>query len=259
MSPRPIRHRLWGRAMGQLGIGVVAVSLALMAVGSAIAHTGAPGTVNIAPSGLSVSASGTWTWGSQASATKLSYVGFAIDWGDLSSGNDVGPYHIGDGTPATNIVMQPTTPAQGTSGTWGPVTHAYAQAGTYTVCVIIYDLGTSKPFLASGYHGLTAAGVSRNTDNSVDKGNPVPALCGQVSIVGPSPSATVAPSTSASASGTTAATAEPSSSVLGVTSPPTSTGSPAVPDPGLPPLLLGLLFASAASSMLVFKTVRVRR
>jgi hypothetical protein len=254
MSPRPARRRPSRRVVGWLGIGLVSVSLAMVAVGSAAAHTGTGNGIVVTPAGLSVSASGTWTWGSQASASKLSYVGFAIDWGDTSSGNDVGTHHIGDGTAATNVVMQPTTPAQGTSGTWGPISHTYAQAGTYTICAIIYDLGTSKPFLASGYHGLTAGGPTRNTDNSVDKGNAVPAICGQFVVTGPSPSAvtTVAPSAST--------TVGPTSSVLGVTSPPTATATPLpAPDQGLPLIPLAFLLTSGAGSMLVFKTVRVRR
>jgi hypothetical protein len=171
-----------------------------------------------------------------ATASKLSYAGYAIDWGDVTSGNAVGTYHIGDGTPATNAILQPTTPAQGSSGSWGPVSHTYATAGTYTVCVIMYDLGEVKPFKTTGYHSLQAGGTGRNTDNSVDNKGQVPSMCQQIDVTQP--------------------TSSPFQSFRGITAgptttpPPTGTASlPSAPDQGVPMLPLFLLAGSCLASV----------
>jgi hypothetical protein len=246
MPSRPSR-----RGAQRLGIGLIAISLALTAVGTATAHTGSPTAITVSPtSGLAVQASGTWSWPAMASASKLSYVGYAIDWGDVSSGNAVGSYHIGDGTPATNVILQPTSPAQGSSGSWGPVSHTYAAPGTYTVCVIIYDLGLTQPFTTTGYHSLEAGGTSHNTDNSVDKNSQVPATCSPVVLVAPSSSPS--PTAFESFQG---ATSEPTA-----TPPATDAASlPSGPDQGVPALPLVLLFGSSLASVFVFKTSKVGR
>jgi hypothetical protein len=245
------------RRVASLGIPFAAISLLLVAAGVVSAGAGGPDPIQVhqtAP--LTVSASGTWSWPELASASKLSYAGFAIDWGDVTSGNQVGPYHIGDGTPATNIVMQPTTPAQGASGSWGPVSHTYAKAGTYTVCVIIYDLGQVKPFKTTGYHSLQAGGTGRNKDNSVDEKLDVPASCGTIDVTEP----TASPIESFQGE-----TATPFESFQGETATPDSTapttstaGDASAPDQGIPVPALLLLFGSMLGSILVFKTVKPR-
>src|SRR5664279_2870879 len=167
-----------------------------MAVGTAAAHTGTPNAMTVVPSGpLTISASGTWVWGGVASASTQSYVGFAIDWGDTTTGNAIGAYHIGDGTAGTNVIMQPTSPDRGSSGSWGSVSHTYAMPGTYKACVIIYDLGPTKPFTTTGYHSLQAGGLNHNIDNSVDHNLQVPTMCGRVDLTAPSasPSAVATP------------------------------------------------------------------
>jgi hypothetical protein len=213
----------------------------MMAIGTATAHSGSPDSIHVTVAGgLTVKASGTWSWAADAAPHELSYVGFALDWGEVSSGNAVGTYHIGDGTAATNVVMQPTSPAQGSSGTWGSVSHTYAKPGTYMVCVIIYDLGETKPFATTGWDSLKAGGTSHNTDNSVDGNHTVQAMCGQIEVTDPSPS--------------------PISSVLGVTSPPTSTVATLPSEDGGSPLLpLALLLISFLVSLFVFRTVKVGR
>jgi hypothetical protein len=165
-------------------------SLALIIAGMVSAGSGSPSNIVLdGQAGLTVQVSGTWSWPEMATATRLSYTGFAIDWGDVTSGNAVGSYHVGDGTAATNVVMQPTSPSQGASGNWGPVSHTYAAPGSYHVCVILYDLGEVKPFKTTGYHSLQAGGIGRNTDNSVDQNNQPSALCLDLPVVQPSPSA----------------------------------------------------------------------
>jgi len=259
------------RAAKRLGATLVAISLTLLAVGAASAHTGSPGTIVVTQSGsLGVNVSGTWTWPA-VTTSSTNYVGYAIDWGDVSSGNAVGTFHIGDGTPATNIVIQPTSPAQGSSGTWGPASHTYAKAGTYNVCVIVYDLGTTKPFLTTGYHSLQAGGTGHNTDNSVDHHQQVPALCAVFDATGstPTPGQTVEGATSQPTAGQTVAGATgqptPFQSFLGATSLPTSTPPPTAsavlpdpPDPGVSWLGLAILIGSLFGSIVAYKTSRLR-
>jgi hypothetical protein len=256
MSSRSSRRR----AM-RLGAGLVSIFLALAAAGLVNADTGTSGAVNVSRNGLAIQVSGTWSWAHNASNGKLHYAGFAIDWGDVTSGNQVGPHHVGDGTPATNVVMQPTTPDRGTSGSWGPVSHTYAQAGTYTACVIMYDIGEVKPFKATGYHSLQAGGTGHNTDNAVDEGNAAGVVCATFDVA---PIPTVAPpatptpvQTVEGVTATPTLAPTPFQSVQGVTAVPVSTAPPTATDSGsLPPsnggpavplLLLGLscLFAIA--------------
>jgi hypothetical protein len=250
--------------------------MAVLAVGTATAHTGSSNAITVIPTGpLTISASGTWVWGGMASASTMSYVGFAIDWGDTAAGNDIGTYHVGDGTPATNWIMQPTTPAQGSSGAWGAVSHAYAKPGTYTACVIIYDLGLSKPFATTGYHSLQAGGVNHNVDNSVDKGLATPAKCATFNVAAPPTTApttppttppTDPPSAGPSAAPTVAPTATAFESFLGATSNPTATppvtataSVPSGPDQGLPLMLFALLIGSLSTSGFVLKVAKARQ
>jgi len=254
---KTISLRVGRRAVRRLGAPVVAISLVLMAVGTVLADSPGPSTIHVTKTGaLTVQVSGTWTWPEMASAAKLSYAGFAIDWGDITNGNDVGPYHIGDGTSATNVVIQPTSPAQGPSGSFGPVSHTYAAAGSYTVCVIVYDLGQVTPFKTTGYHSLQAGGTGRNVDNSVDQKLDPPVQCATIEVTAPSPSATES---------FEGATATPFESFEGATAgpittpPPTSTAEPSSSDPGLPLLALAALFGSLLASALIARAARLNR
>ncbi len=246
------------QALIRLGIPIVAISLSLMAAGTVLAGSGTPDTVHVTQVGpLTVSAAGTWSWPEMATASKLSYTGFAIDWGDVTSGNAVGSFHVGDGTAATNVVLQPTSPAQGSSGSFGPVTHTYAKAGSYQVCAILYDLGEVTPFATSGYHSLLAGGPGHNTDNSVDSKQQVSGLCTSLDVTDPTPS----PFQSFQGE-----TATPFQSFQGETSNPTSTPPPTTTDNGssgptqsLPLLALAILFGSMLTSGFVLRMQRVRR
>ena len=204
--------------------GSASIVMALALAGPASAHSGHPVSISATVSGSSVEVSGTWSWKASGNDSVPSYVGYAISWGDVTSGNDVGSYHIGDGTAATNVVLQPTSPDQGTSGSWGPVSHVYAAPGTYTVCSIIYDLGEVKPFPASGQESLVAGGPNRNPDNSVDNGYEPGAQCTRVEIAAD-------PTATATATATATPTETPAQDVAGATAvaslantpPPTST------------------------------------
>jgi len=216
MASRASRQRAAG-----LGAGLMSIGLVLAAVGLVNAGTGAPSTIDVSRNGLTVSASGTWSWPEMDTNPKLSYTGFTVSWGDLTSGNTLGAYHLGDGTAATNFVSEIAT--QGDAGPWGPVGHTYATAGNYTICVIIYDLGEVKPFKAIGYHGLKASGTSRNSDNSVDKQSAPPVVCSTVNVVEETPAPTAQETQTASttpvASATPLASATPVASASPVASP----------------------------------------
>lgn len=238
------------------GAGLTGVALALAAVGLVNADIGTPTGISVTASGLTVHASGTWSWPAMAEAAKLSYVGFAIDWGDVTTGNAVGAYHVGDGTDATNEVIQPTEPAQGTSGIWGPVSHTYAGAGTYTVCVIIYDLGEVKPFKATGWHSLRAGGTDRNKDNSVEQDGTPPTSCETVDVsagssANPTLSTSATPSAFQSFEG---ATGEPIS-----TPPSTATGTDAPRSSGSDSSALLLLALSASFGLFALGPLGRRR
>jgi len=245
-------RRLW------FGASAVAILMAFTAAGTVAADSGGPGSIHVASTGaLSVSASGTWSWAEMATATKLSYTGFAIDWGDVTSGNTVGTYHLGDGTPATNFVMQPTSPAQGPSGSWGAVSHTYASPGTYTVCAIIYDLGQVTPFKSTGYHSLQAGGSGRNTDNSVDQDHSAPVSCTKVDVAAP------AATPFESFQGETATpfeSFEGETAVPSATPPVTATSNgTSSPDQGLPWLVLALTLGAISVLAVAARTAKVRR
>jgi hypothetical protein len=264
MSSRSSRRRVT-----RLGAGLVSIGLALAAAGLVNADTGSSSALNVSVNGLSIQVSGTWTWPSNAANGQLHYAGFAIDWGDVATGNQVGTFHIGDGTAATNVVMQPTTPDRGTSGSWGPVDHTYATAGTYTACVIMYDIGPVKPFKTTGYHSLQAGGPGHNVDNAVEHGNTAGAVCATFAVAAPTPVPTPTPVQSvldATATPAPASTPTPFQSVQGATAvpvasaPPTATSSGSIPPAnGGPALPLVLLALSCLFGAIAFKPVRAAR
>ena len=262
MSSRSSRRRV-----SRLGAGLVSIGLALAAAGLVNADTGTSSALNVSVNGLSIQVSGTWTWPVNAANGQLHYSGFAIDWGDVTAGNQVGTFHIGDGTPATNVIMQPTTPDRGTSGSWGPVGHTYAKAGTYTACVIMYDIGTVKPFKTTGYHSLQATGPGHNIDNAVEHGNTAGAVCATFAVNGATPVPTPTPAQSVlEATAIADPTPTPFQSVQGATSvpvataPPTATSSGSVPPGnGGPALPLVLLALSCLFGAIAFKPVRAAR
>ena len=258
MEPRP--HWRRGR---QLLAGTASVALAMLAFASiATAHSAKPASISVTASNLTIQVSGTWTWKAEPTDPLPSYIGYAMSWGDVTSGNDVGAYHIGDGTSATNVVLQPTTPAQGGSGSFGPVTHAYATAGTYQVCVIMYDLGETKPFPVTGQESLVAGGSSRNKDNSVDNGYDPGAQCATVQVTSPTPTPAATPTPTANATPTPFQSFAGETSVPGPTStpPPTSTQLPANTSSGSGPAVpLILLAFSSILGVVALKPVRVSR
>ena len=236
-----MRSRTFRQRVQVAVAGTASLVLALVAVvGLASAHTGKPASITASVSGNSVTVQGTWTWNSQATATAKYKIGYAIDWGDVTSGNAVSTFHIGDGTAATNVVLSNVSPSSGASGSWGPTGHTYTAPGTYTICVIMYDIGpvlaTSQP--TSGQFSSVAGGTGHNPDNSVEENMTPATQCTQVQVAAATATPTAVPtSTVAGATGTPVVTPIPTptpfQSFLGATAvpslaptlPPTSTDS----------------------------------
>ncbi len=134
---------------------------------TAFAGAGTPiGSVSVTTSGLTATLSGTWNWSELKSPCGPGTgpdraVGWAVQWGDRSTGNSLlskgsNPkqyFHVGTAT--DNTVQHSaansglgdcgTAPSGSTAaGTWGPITHTYAHEGTYTACVVIYDVHYNK-------------------------------------------------------------------------------------------------------------------
>jgi hypothetical protein len=82
----------------------------------------------------------------------------------------------------------PSNPEQGyPNGTWGPVSHTYTTAGSYTICPVMYDPHGGPVGTAQTDPGqLTAGGQGANDDNSVQSNNN-PTGCPVVSTVPPPP------------------------------------------------------------------------
>ncbi|MGZ6272688.1 MAG: hypothetical protein ACXWM8_00110 [Candidatus Limnocylindrales bacterium] len=222
--------RVSRRAVSRLVAGLAGMSLVMTAVGFADAGSGWPSGIKTTQNDFTVTASGTWSWPEMDTNPKLSWTGFAMSWGDLTSGNTLGAYHLGDGTAATNLVTM--IPVQGDQGPWGPVSHTYAVAGTYTVCVIIYDLGEVQPFKTIGYHSTKASGTSRNSDNSVDNQTAPPVECSTIAVGGeggPTETPTPTPTATPTATPTETPTPTPSPTPTPTPSPTQTFGEGAVP------------------------------
>jgi hypothetical protein len=172
--------------------------------------------------GLTVTVDGSWQWPTHAgdcSLNKQIWVGFAVDWGDSqapgnpvgSTGFDVGVL-AGDANNATDNAVHGALDcgtfdaiAGFNSGTWGPISHTYAKAAKYDVCVLMYDvrLGVESQVIpASGYHSLVAGGGARNGDNSAEKNDQTPLGngCFTTTIVVATPTPTPTPVQSVPAS-----------------------------------------------------------
>src|SRR4051794_12672395 len=139
---------------------------------AAFAGAGTPvGSVSVTTSGLTATLSGTWSWPEQKSPCGPGTgpnraAGWAVQWGDQSTRNSVlskgsNPkkyFHVGTATDNTVYHSSANsglgdcgTAAAGkpAAGTWGAISHTYAQAGTYTACVVIYDVHYDKPGLTT--------------------------------------------------------------------------------------------------------------
>ena len=186
---------------------------------SAFADAGNPTTLTAVAdttNPLKITVSGNWSW----TGCNGKFVGWAVAWGETGyTSNPVsaagppalGPYYMGEtgAWPATqgNHVFSPLDanpnaaspcPATGTvTGTWGPLTHTYAAAGRYNICVVIYDIQKKNNKVgpdtvpAIGSHSAVAGGADRNTDNSVETNFTGSGNCSPTTIVVAAPPRTV--------------------------------------------------------------------
>ena len=174
--------------------------------------------------GLTVTVDGNWQWPTHVGDCALNkqiFVGFAVDWGDSeapgnpvgSTGFDVGVL-AGDANNATDNAVHGALDcgtfdavAGFNSGTWGPISHTFAKAGTYDVCVLMYDVRfrvDEEVIPPTGHHSLVAGGDNRNDDNSAEKNQQTPLGngCFATTIVVATPTATPTAIPTASATAT---------------------------------------------------------
>ena len=165
--------------------------------------TGYPTNLKLVPSGLKVTASGTWQWDECATKQALKkHVGFAIDWGD---GTGVPKPGSPPGKPTTSTHRDGVYPSDGgvpssttgwdnadhcdnqLTGDWGSLSHTYAAAGTFDICVIIYDVhisSTGHPHTTLPTTGNHSIDPWENTDNSFDRNLSTTELCVENVTVG---------------------------------------------------------------------------
>ena len=162
------------------------MALTLGTAGAVFADSGDPTSITADVSGHTVTVHGDWTWeASSCNSSSVKIVGFAISWGDPDfQQNPVpkpggGSYFMGDATTGNQITTNGDL-CKNFPGTWGPLSHTYAEAGSYDVCVIIYDLRDPAP--ATGAHSALAGGDDRNTDNSVEENFTQEAHCASPEI-----------------------------------------------------------------------------
>lgn len=196
------------RTFGKRGLAIfAAASLVLTLAATVLADAPNPDTaVNVQVNGLTVTIDGTWQWTrncdagviAAASDTDFRDVGVAVDWSDPSAaGNEVVP-GLDVGTPTDNVIHQRDAALVGTcsgttdsSGSWGPISHTYAQAGTYEVCAVMYDIRLiNTP--ADGRGSKVAGGAAHNEDNSAEENSfesGVQCVSTSIVVVNPPPSA----------------------------------------------------------------------
>ena len=188
--------------------GVAVYKVALADAGNPTTLTAVADTTNP----LQITVSGNWSWTDCAGK----YVGWAVAWGETGyTSNPVsavgppalGPYYMGESGayPATQgnhvfsaldanpSALSPCPPTGATSGTWGPLTHTYAAAGTYNICVVIYDIQKKSGTVpVNKAHSAVAGGTDHNTDNSVETNFTGSGNCSPTRIVvAPPPKLTV--------------------------------------------------------------------
>ncbi len=165
---------------------VAAATLILAAAATVLADAPNPDpAVTAQVSGLTVTLSGTWQWTRNCDSGMLNQghngadgprdVGVAVDWNDPSAAGNEVVTGIEVGTPSDNLVHLRAADKQGTcsggdisSGDWGPISHTYAEAGSYTMCAVVYDVRLAET-PSSGHLSLVAGGTGHNDDNSAEE------------------------------------------------------------------------------------------
>lgn len=172
----------------RLGAIAGAALLTFGVVATVFADSGNPLTISADPPvGNTVTVSGTWNWDRCDDADPSDrYVGWAVDWGDDFTGNELPgastTYNMGEpGTyPDTqgNHIFSPLDTGDPTNcvgdgsagsgtGTWGPLSHTYAEPGTYDVCVVIYDIHTAFTKITKLDGAIDSSTTTITVDSSV--------------------------------------------------------------------------------------------
>jgi hypothetical protein len=154
----------------RLGAIIGALALVISVAGVASADTGAPASINLTPTALDVSASGTVTWDGCTAGNTDKWIGWTVDWGD---GNSDAVVATGSAPCTDDVATQ----------VWGADTHTYASAGTMHVCVTIYDVRADAD--PTGKHSIDPA-------TNDDKSTGDPPVCADV-VVAPATSTDAAP------------------------------------------------------------------
>jgi hypothetical protein len=214
------------KALGKRSLAVFAASAMILSVAATVladAPDPAAGGPSASVDGLTVTVNGTWTWPSRPDCApndakdSIRQVGFAVDWGDPAApGNPIGATGFDVGVlagDANNPTDNAVHLAGNCTGTWGPLSHTYAAAGSYDVCVIMYDMTT--PAKETGYHSLIAGGDDRNGDNSAEKNGQTPLGngCFKTTIEVATPPASETPAQSVEAGTGTPAATQPNTSL----------------------------------------------
>ncbi|MFO1541464.1 MAG: hypothetical protein ACKOTZ_13655 [Chloroflexota bacterium] len=203
---------------------LLAAGFLLAGAASVLADAPDPATIDVETDGLTVTVSGSWTWPEQDApcgpGTRTNRAaGWAADWGDGWTGNVVQSrdapagtgFHMGGAT--DNVVYRSAAngglgdcgtaiPGGGVTGTWGPLSHTYAEPGSSTLCVVAYDVhytmvgGVPVPKAA---RELLAGGPVHNPDNSAQKNyrdgrNGIQCIAADVELRLPEPELTLAKS-----------------------------------------------------------------
>lgn len=203
---------------------LLAAGFVLLGAASVLADAPDPATIDVTADGLTVTVSGTWVWPEQdepcGPGTRTNRAaGWAADWGDGFAGNFVQSRDAPKGTgfhmggPTDNLVYRSDAndgrgdcgtglPGGGVAGAWGPLSHTYAEPGTYTLCVVTYDVhytmvgGVPVPKAAKE---VLAGGAIHNPDNSAQKNylngrNGIQCIASEVTLRLPEPELTLAKS-----------------------------------------------------------------
>lgn len=225
--------------------------LFVTSVAVVLADSPLPGTINASVSGMTATVSGSWTWDGRKPGCDDKYAGWQVHWSDPDDpGNplkDGTGYFVG--TASDNTIR--TNQECAAAGVTSPMSHTYATPGTYTVCIVMYDIHRGD-LGKSGGHGSVAGGPDRNKDNSVEDGKLAfggPG-CTQLTIAAPpTPTPTPSPPPTPTPSPTPTPTPTPS---------PTPTATP-TRSPGATATPTATPSATPSSTPLPFARLNVRK
>lgn len=198
--PSTTRIRAHRLRFGLLPTAVIAALIPIAALANAAVPNSTTGTKTVNADGtVTLTVSGQWTWPALSGDCNLKHraVGYAVDWNDATQpGNvvatvngttlDVGAAAGNTRNPQDNAVHPtPVTEFPGawggcgrpnasavSAGVWGPISHTYAAGSgpSFTVCVVMYDVGlSSNGGQPTNSKQTVAGGSNHNGDNSAQQ------------------------------------------------------------------------------------------